>query len=106
MQNYYDAIDHQRDEYGDIEELLGERMEIEDAAEPTDIIWENRHFTSAQRLQRALIVVGISFFLLMISFVIIYVFSVISASLYFKYPSTVDCEQTSANYNNNLEGLY
>ena len=33
------------DQYSDYRTLLGEHLRIDDASEPTDIIWENRHFT-------------------------------------------------------------
>ena len=88
-------------QFSDIKTFLGEEMEIEDASEPTDIIWENRHFTYGQRLKRAIIVIFIVCILLMISFVIIFLFSKESASLSFKYSSSYDCEETYSDYNDN-----
>lgn len=68
---YNDVVDAD-DQYADIRTLLGSRLEIEDAAEPTDIIWENRHFTTLQRFNRSMIVIGCVFVLLLISFAIIF----------------------------------
>lgn len=38
------------DQFKHMETILGEKLSFEDAAEPTDIIWENRRFTALQRL--------------------------------------------------------
>jgi hypothetical protein len=45
MKSYNDVVwsDEQFEEY---RHFLGEELDYDDAAEPTDIIWENRHFTS------------------------------------------------------------
>jgi hypothetical protein len=42
------------------------------ASEPSDIIWENRHFTAGQRFLRTMMVALIIFFMLSISFATIY----------------------------------
>lgn len=43
---------------------------------------------------------------MLISFILIYICSSISASLYFKYPSTYDCEVIYHNYEDNDSWLY
>lgn len=52
--------------------MLGEDIEIQEASEPTDIIWENRHFTPKQRTIKKVIVWTVIVFMLMISFFIIF----------------------------------
>jgi hypothetical protein len=51
---------------------LGQEIEIEEACEPTDIIWENRHIKDEERFNKKVIVGLIVFILLMISVVIIF----------------------------------
>lgn len=58
-------------------------MRIKNASEPTDIIWENRHFSVYERYVRTFIVIMISFLLLLISFAVIYEVTEISVSIYF-----------------------
>jgi hypothetical protein len=85
--NYNEAVmaDNQ---YSDIRTLLGEPLDIEEASEPTDIIWENRHFTSWERLKRSLIVCGIVFLLLGCSFLIIFSLTQTSTTATNQYPSS------------------
>lgn len=47
--------------------LLGERLYISEAPEPTDIIWENRCYTEEQRKKKEFIVGIVIFILLLIS---------------------------------------
>jgi len=82
------------------DKLLGQPLDIEEAAEPTDIIWENRHFTSFQRFKRSLIVIGCVFCLLFISFVIIFFCSKTATAPLLRYPSSVNCTELSAIYSN------
>lgn len=103
MKEYNETTKHD-DQFADIRTFLGEEMNIDDAAEPTDIIWENRHFTGFQRFQRSLIVIGVVFLLLLGSFTIVFLCSSLSASSYFKYPE-VDCDETYADYSGNDESL-
>jgi hypothetical protein len=60
------------DQYSDYRTLLAEPLRMEDASEPTDIIWENRHFTSWDRFKRTFIVMCYVTVILAISFVIIF----------------------------------
>ena len=45
----YNELVETSDEYIGYDKLLGCPLEIDDASEPTDIIWENRHFTAWER---------------------------------------------------------
>ena len=82
------------------DKLLGQPLDIEEAAEPTDIIWENRHFTSFQRFRRSLIVIGCVFCLLFISFCIIFFCSKTATAPLLRYPSSVNCTELNATYSN------
>jgi hypothetical protein len=87
---YTEAV--QDPEFESIRTFLGETLDFQDAAEPTDIIWENRHFTGFDRFKRSLIVVGIVFFLLFISFIVIFFCSAQASKPVLKYPqSTAIC---------------
>jgi hypothetical protein len=68
---YTDIVEND-DEYEDYRTLLGEPLKFEDASEPTDIIWENRHFTNWDRFKRTLLVGAYVTVLLAISFVVIF----------------------------------
>jgi hypothetical protein len=74
-------------EYAEYKTLLGEEIDIQEASEPTDIIWENRHFTAFERFRRALIVVFVVFLLLVGSFVVIFTCSQAATKPLLKYPS-------------------
>ena len=65
-------------------------IEIEDAPEPTDIFWENRHFTASQRNKKLAVVILIMILVLSISFVIIFICSSYSKELVSIYPPK-DC---------------
>lgn len=77
--------------------LLKQDIEIQEASEPTDIIWENRHFTPTDRNIKRAIVYTIISIALAISAVIIYVMTKRSLELKFKYPKT-DCSVFDAQY--------
>jgi hypothetical protein len=77
--------------------LGDQEIEIQKASEPSDIIWENRHFTPTQRLKKAIIVVLTIGFALLLSFVVVFVSRQYSATVAAKYPP-VNCEPYYANY--------
>lgn len=72
--------------YEAIKTLLGEPVNFKDAAEPTDIIWENRHITALTRFNRSIVVVIIVTILLLISLSIIFFCSAKASAPYLKYP--------------------
>jgi len=60
-------------ELDDLKFWLGKNeIEIQQASEPSDIIWENRHFTPWQRTKKECIVWSILTVMLLVSFVLIY----------------------------------
>ena len=62
-----------------------------EASEPTDIIWENRHFSSFDYLKRQAFAFVIIFILLTGSFIVVYIVANYSATIASTYPS-VDCD--------------
>mmetsp|Transcript_33793 Transcript_33793/g.44587 ORF Transcript_33793/g.44587 Transcript_33793/m.44587 type:complete len:597 (-) Transcript_33793:841-2631(-) len=85
--------------------VLGKEMRFADASEPTDIIWENRHFTRQDYFKRqlgAFIVIGL---ILFISFLIIFKISSYSAKVASVFP-LVDCEQVGKLYPGDLYKTY
>jgi len=59
-------------EFEEFKTLLGEKIEIQTACEPTDIIWENRHFTKMSIHIRSFLAVTMLMIILSISFYIIF----------------------------------
>jgi hypothetical protein len=70
--------------------LGDQQIEIQPASEPSDIIWENRHFTPAQRFQKGIIVTICIGLALLLSFIVVFVSRQYSNEMYLKYPVT-DC---------------
>lgn len=62
----------QLEDYAHYRTFLGSEIDVKQASEPSDIIWENRHFTKGARLFRTLIVSFIVFLMLCVSFFLIY----------------------------------
>ena len=71
--------------------LGDQRIEIQAASEPSDIIWENRHFTPAQRLKKTIVVVSIIAFALFCSFMVIFWGRKYQKQVAQKFPP-VDCD--------------
>jgi hypothetical protein len=70
--------------------FLGGELDLQEASEPTDIIWENRAFTPTRRTVKRVVVGIITLTMLLISATIIYVCSKTSLSIKTKYP-IIDC---------------
>lgn len=87
---YNDVVDTDS-EYSHMKTLLGVELSFEDASEPTDIIWENRHFTGWDRFIRTCYVGIKVVILLSISFVVIFYCSQEANKPLMKYPP-IDCE--------------
>ena len=77
--------------------VLGEKMVFSDASEPTDIIWENRHFTTADYFKRQLIAFSLVALVLAVSFFTIFKISSYSAKVGAVFPP-VDCEGVADMY--------
>ena len=76
---------------------MGRKLVFEETSEPTDIIWENRHWTRAQIFWRAIAAWIIILILMAGSFVFIYWVSSLSSKVARVFP-TVDCETLRTNY--------
>ena len=81
--------------------VIGAPMVFEDASEPTDIIWENRHWSAKALFIRQLIATAIIAVLLMVSFVIIFLISTYSAKIQSVFPP-VECEGIKKAYTGDL----
>lgn len=76
-----------------------QQLDIQEASEPTDIIWENRFYSENTRNFRRVIVWTIIGIMLAMSGAIIFFMTNYSLKLKFKYPK-VDCEIFHNEYNN------
>ena len=63
---------------------------MKEATEPTNILWENRHFTDQERWTRTIHALLLIFLLVFASFAIIYYVKVTALLIALKYPN-VDC---------------
>jgi len=70
--------------------LLNKSIKMEPASEPTDIIWENRHFTRFDYCKRMTFAFSIIFVLLLGSFIVVFLVASYSSRIASTYP-TVDC---------------
>lgn len=82
--------------------FLDQPMKFEETSEPTDIIWENRHWTAADIFGREIkaaigVILAIS-----LSAVFIYWVSSLSSSVKKVFP-TVDCDILVANYGSEID---
>lgn len=88
---YDEAVEANPTELGQFATWFGdEKIEIQPASEPSDIIWENRHFTPRQRLLKEIVVFLILGVLLALSFWIVFALSTYSYQMLNKFPVT-DC---------------
>lgn len=77
--------------------LLGQEFIFDKCSEPTDIIWENRHYTSWDYLKRQAGAFAIIAILLLGSFALIYWISAFAAKMAAVYPPK-DCDGITAAY--------
>ena len=72
--------------YSRYQTFLGEKIDVQPATEPTDIIGENRHFSAIEKFYRTLIVsIGIGL-LLALSFYLVFAAQSNALALKKKYP--------------------
>lgn len=71
---------------------MGDDLFLIEATEPTNIIWENRHFTSQETLKRTTIVLLAIVGLVAISFIIMFFCKMYAITTGNKYPD-VTCTQ-------------
>lgn len=77
--------------------FLSQELFLQESTEPTNIIWENRHWTPRDYLKRGMIVLGIITCLVLVSFGLIFMCKSYSLELKSKYPS-VDCAVINKSY--------
>lgn len=65
---------------------MGFDLKMKDASEPTDIIWENRHFTPEERETNQFKIIWIILFMLLVSTFIIFALKAIGMAITSKYP--------------------
>ena len=82
--------------------FMGEELFFVESTEPTNIIWENRHFTPQDYLKRTMIVFGVIFLLLCASFISIFICKQFAISIASKYPP-VDCADINTIYGDTIE---
>jgi hypothetical protein len=70
-----------------------------EATEPTNIIWENRHFTTKDYVYRTFVAFSFICFLLCVSFAIIFYSKIYAIVIDSKYPD-VDCDYITEVYGN------
>ena len=85
--------------YNELPQLkfCGQELDLQEASEPTDIIWENRHFKPITRSFKRLIVYIVIVLMLAGSAAIIYRFTMISLGAKLKYPK-VQCSLFDKEY--------
>lgn len=66
-------------------------LDIQEASEPSDIIWENREVLPSTRTKRGIIVCTLVTLMLFVSFVIIFVLTNMSNTALMRYPLVSDC---------------
>jgi hypothetical protein len=82
---------------------LGDKViEIQPASEPSDIIWENRHFTPTQRFRKSIVVILTIGFALLCSFVVVFFCRQYQADVAGKYP-LVNCASQEYTINTRRE---
>eukprot|EP00347_Sterkiella_histriomuscorum_P023421 403334704 len=79
-------------------QVLGKKAQVREAPEPTNIIWENRQYTTGRRVMIGLLVSIIIAFLLLISFSIILSLKKIAVNSKAKYQYS-NCKDISDIYN-------
>lgn len=83
-------------------ELLGQKLTFKEPSEPTDIIWENRHWTKNETFWRELKAASIAIFLVCLSGLFIYWVSTLSSTAARVFP-TIDCQSLVDNYGSELD---
>lgn len=79
-------------------------IELQAASEPSDIIWENRHFTPAERRKKEIVVVLTIGFALLLSFIVVFISRQYTNEKAAVYP-IVDCTPYYENYGQTLESF-
>lgn len=78
--------------------LLGEDIKIRAAAEPTDIIWENREYSPRERTKRTCIAWFVILIMLTCSFLFIFTASVYGNKAKSMFPANVNCTKVQVQW--------
>ena len=90
--NYKNVLKARPDETKDQRYWITDHeIDIKDACEPSDIIWENREITDSQRFFKGIIAFTVVSIMLAISFIIIVKLTQVSNYALEKYPPVPDC---------------
>eukprot|EP00355_Strombidium_rassoulzadegani_P007408 CAMPEP_0168620868 /NCGR_PEP_ID=MMETSP0449_2-20121227/7377_1 /TAXON_ID=1082188 /ORGANISM="Strombidium rassoulzadegani, Strain ras09" /LENGTH=1171 /DNA_ID=CAMNT_0008661923 /DNA_START=74 /DNA_END=3586 /DNA_ORIENTATION=+ len=84
--------------YSHYQNFLGGEIELQEASEPTDIIWENRAFKPRERQVKRAIGSIIILIMLAVSASIIFFCSIQSNIRKFRYPKGIDCQDFVSQY--------
>ena len=82
--------------------MLGKTLQFDEASEPTDIIWENRHFTRFDYIKRQAFAFVVIAILLFGSFIVVFIVAQYSSKIANRYPQ-VDCDIIESNYGDQLQ---
>ncbi|CDW86701.1 UNKNOWN [Stylonychia lemnae] len=83
------------------QKFLGQALYLIETTEPTNIIWENRHYTKFDIVWRSAVVLLAISFLVLISFTLIFICKSYSNVAKTKYPD-IDCPTINITYGQNL----
>lgn len=93
---YEDVVKSDPD-YADYRLLLKDPPKIKEAAEPSNIIWENRQISKAERVTRSQIACAVMVVVLALSFAAVFFAQVKINALQDKYPEQ-NCEKIQSKY--------
>lgn len=80
-------------------QFMGDDFFLMESTEPTNIIWENRHFTAADYAKKGVVVFLTICFLVLVSFGLIFLCKSYALLVKNKYPN-VDCSLVQSTYDN------
>ena len=72
--------------------MLGHTIEVAQASEPTDIIWENLRYTRRHRIIRIIFVTIIIMIFIFLSFILFTYLKSTAGNNKLKYPSSLNCK--------------
>lgn len=90
-------------EYDPEAEMLGQKMHLKPATEPTNIIWENRYLPIWRLYARLIFVTVVAGILLAISFYVIFLTQAAAIQVSDVFPPTTDCTDIKDDYGTSLE---
>lgn len=92
----------QRCAQSEFKTFLGSHIDVHESSEPTDIIWENRHFSDTYIHVRAFLFLLMMLGILSISFMIVFSAQKKSLAMRRKYPHQ-DCREVEQQYENQYQ---